>query len=89
VGDLLLQQATLQLGTIRAFDLLQAFLSGPPQGDGAFRFEYFFNRQLLWEDETNQVFGDVAIGSNGCPQRVASNPALTPPLAMTGRIFQK
>lgn len=88
VADLLLQTTPPQVGTLRISDIVQAFFTQPfAASSPTFKFLYYFGKgpqkQLLWVDETNQIFGDAAIGTNGCPQRVPSNPDLSPPLPLT------
>jgi len=74
-ADLLLPAAD-QRGTARFSDFVQGFFTRPfGTSSPLFRFEYLLDCQVLWEDSTAAVFGDVFIGPNHCPQRVPSNPS--------------
>lgn len=81
-GSELNKQSTNSLKTTYPILLAQdltSLLTTPPTLIPS-RDEFCKSDKLLWYDSTDQIFGDVAIGVNGCPRVVPSNPLLTPPL---------
>ena len=66
-----------QFGTIRAYEIVQAFFSQPFQVE-LFDYKYSFDNHLLWYDATTAIFGDVYLNTNGCPQSVPSQPFVAP-----------